>query len=69
MPCAMVPLRLEHFFFCEVLIEMLLLLHTDLETTLLVCLRSVTTGGSRGTQVKKYCSCATRDPPAGHGFL
>ena len=53
------------FFFCEILIEMLLLLHTDLETSLLVCLRSVTTGGSRGTQVKNYCLCATRDPTGG----
>ena len=55
-------------FFCEILIGMLLLFHTDLETALLFCLCSVNTGGSRGTQVKNYCSCATRDTPAGHGF-
>ena len=54
MPCTVVPLRFEHFF-CEILIEMLLLSYTDLETTTIVASQSVTAGGSRGTQVIKYC--------------
>ena len=39
--------------FLEILIQMLLLLYTNLETTLFFSSRCVTTGGSRGTQVKR----------------
>ena len=46
MPYTVVPLRFEHFF-CEILIEMLLLPYTDLETTTIVASQSVTAGGSR----------------------
>ena len=40
-------------FFLEILIQMLLFLYTNLETTFFFSSRCVTTGGSRGTQVKR----------------